>query len=107
MVRATPTFFAHARGAGLRLGLDNKCGVIPKPFQIKPPNLKMSSSPPASAGDHWSVSAPWVFRDTEYKVAADVREDVLIVQVEDCLAADQWTGHFDSKREISSTHELQ
>ncbi len=48
--------------------------------------------------DHWSVSAPWVFRNTEYKVSADVREDVLIVQVEDCLAADQWTGQFDTKR---------
>ena len=51
-----------------------------------------------SLEERWSVSAPWVFRNTEYKVSADVREDVLVVQVEDCLAADQWTGSFDAKR---------
>ncbi len=61
-------------------------------------NLKMSSSQQDPDDGHWSVSAPWVFRKTEYKVSADVREDVLIIQVEDCLAADQWTGQFDTKR---------
>ncbi len=97
--------FAHAQYLTVvALGLEDKCGGIPKQFQIKPSNLKMSSSPPSPAGDHWSVSAPWVFRNTEYKVAADVREDVLIVQVEDYLAADQWTGHFDSKRELCAHH---
>lgn len=51
------------------------------------------------AADRWSITSPWAFRNTDYKVSADVRDDVLVVQVEDCLTADQWTGHFEAKRE--------
>ena len=47
----------------------------------------------------WSVSAPWVFRDTEYTVSADVRNDVLVVEVEEKLTSDQWRGQFEAKRE--------
>ena len=47
----------------------------------------------------WSVSAPWVFRDTEYVVAADVMNDTLVVQVEEKLTSDQWRGQFEAKRE--------
>lgn len=45
------------------------------------------------------VSAPWVFRDTEYTVSADVRDDVLLLEVEEKLTADQWSGQFEAKRE--------
>lgn len=45
----------------------------------------------------WSVSAPWEFRDTECTVSADVRDDVLVVQVEEKLSADQWKGQFNAK----------
>ena len=47
----------------------------------------------------WSVAASWVFRDTEYTVSADVQDDVLVVQVEEKLTADQWRGQFEAKRE--------
>ena len=47
----------------------------------------------------WSVSAPWAFRDTEYTVSADVRDDVLVVEVEEKLTAEQWSGQFEAKRE--------
>ena len=47
----------------------------------------------------WSVSAPWVFQDTEYSVSADVRNDVLVVEVEEKLTSDQWRGQFEAKRE--------
>lgn len=43
------------------------------------------------------VSAPWVFRDTEYTVSADVRDDVLLLEVEEKLTADQWSGQFEAK----------
>lgn len=46
----------------------------------------------------WSVCAPWVFREVEYTVSAEVREDALLVQVEEKLAADQWRGRFEAKR---------
>ena len=45
------------------------------------------------------VSAPWVFRDTEYTVSADVRDDVLLLEVEEKLTADQWSSQFEAKRE--------
>ena len=32
-------------------------------------------------------------------MSADVRDDVLIVQVEEKFSADQWKGQFNSKRE--------
>lgn len=48
--------------------------------------------------EKWSISAEWTFRGTAYTVCADVRDDVLVVQVEDKLAADRWSGQFDAKR---------
>lgn len=59
-------------------------------------SLVMSSS----SGERWSISAGWVFRGTEYTVCADVRDDVLVVQVEDKVTADRWRGQFDAKREF-------
>ena len=55
----------------------------------------------SSSGERWSISAGWVFRGTEYAVCADVRDDLLVVQVEDKLTADRWCGQFDAKREFS------
>ncbi len=49
-------------------------------------------------GEPWSVSAPWAFRDTAYTVSADVRNEVLVVQVEEKLTAEQWRGQFEAKR---------
>ena len=49
--------------------------------------------------EHWSVSASWVFKDVEYTVSVDMRDDVLVVLVEDKLTADQWSGQFEAKRE--------
>lgn len=53
-----------------------------------------------SSDDAWSIVAPWVFRDKRYIVSADVREDVLIVQVEEEFTADRWRGQFEAKRKI-------
>ena len=36
-------------------------------------------------GEKWSISASWVFRGTKYTVCADVRDDMLMVQVKDKL----------------------
>ncbi len=52
------------------------------------------------SGERWSISAGWVFRGTEYTVCADVRDDVLMLQVEDKITADRWRGQFDAKREF-------
>ena len=54
----------------------------------------------SSSGERWSISASWVFRGTEYTVCADVRDDVLVIQVEDKITADRWRGQFDAKREF-------
>ena len=54
----------------------------------------------SSNGERWSISAGWVFRGTEYTVCADVRDDVLVIQVEDKITADRWRGQFDAKREF-------
>ena len=54
----------------------------------------------SSSDERWSISAGWVFRGTEYTVCADVRDDVLVIQVEDKLTADRWRGQFDAKREF-------
>ena len=54
----------------------------------------------SSSGERWSISAGWVFRGTEYTVCADVRDDVLVIQVEDKITADRWRGQFDAKREF-------
>lgn len=51
-----------------------------------------------SITEKWSISAGWVFRGTEYAVCADVRDDMLVVQVEDKVTADRWRGQFDAKR---------
>lgn len=48
----------------------------------------------------WSVSAPWSFRDTAYAVSADVRNEVLVVQVEEKLTAERWRGQFEAKRQL-------
>ena len=55
----------------------------------------------SSSGERWSINAGWVFRGTEYAVCADVRDDVLVIQVEDKITADRWRGQFDAKREFS------
>ena len=46
----------------------------------------------------WRASAPWSFRDKEYEVSLDLREEKLLVEVEDVETADQWRGSFDSRR---------
>ena len=38
-------------------------------------------------------------------MCADVRDDVLFVQVEDKLTADRWRGQFDAKRKLCGVHE--
>ena len=58
-----------------------------------------------NTSESWSISAGWVFRGTEYAVCADVRDDVLFVQVEDKLTADRWRGQFDAKRKLCGVHE--
>lgn len=49
-------------------------------------------------GENWSVESSWIFRDKKYTVGADVREDLLIVQVEEVVTADRWKGQFEPKR---------
>ena len=46
----------------------------------------------------WRASAPWSFRDKEYEVSLGLREEKLLVEVEDAVTADQWRGSFDSRR---------
>ena len=48
--------------------------------------------------DKWSVESSWLFRDKQYIVSADVREDLLVVQVEELVTADRWKGQFEPKR---------
>lgn len=50
--------------------------------------------------DKWSVEAPWMLRGKEYSISADVKENVLIVQVEEQLTADRWRGQFEAKRKL-------
>ena len=54
-----------------------------------------------AGGEEWSIESPWMFRDKKYLVSADVREDVLVLQVEERLTADRWRGQFEPKRECS------
>ena len=53
------------------------------------------------SSERWSIELPWVFRDRKYTVSADVRDDVLVVQVTDGLAADRWRGQFEPKRKFT------
>ena len=48
--------------------------------------------------EKWSVESSWVFRDKEYAVSADVRDDLLVVKVEEVETADRWKGQFEPKR---------
>lgn len=57
-----------------------------------------------TGGEEWSIESPWMFRDKKYLVSADVREDVLVLQVEERLTADRWRGQFEPKRECISRH---
>ncbi len=50
--------------------------------------------------ERWSIESPWVFRDREFTVSADVRDDVLLVQVADALTTDRWRGQFEPKRKL-------
>lgn len=51
--------------------------------------------------DKWSVESAWIFRDKQYTVSADVREDLLVVQVEELVTADRWKGQFEPKRKTA------
>ena len=53
-------------------------------------------------GEKWSVESTWVLRDRKYAVCADVRDDLLVVQVEEVSTADRWRGQFEPKREYLS-----
>jgi hypothetical protein len=48
--------------------------------------------------EEWSIRSTWEFRNSNYNVCADVREDVLVVQVEEKLTGNRWRGHFEPKR---------
>ena len=48
--------------------------------------------------EKWSVEAEWVFHSRKYIVSADVRDDILVVQVVDGIAAEKWRGQFEPKR---------
>lgn len=42
--------------------------------------------------------ASWTFRDRTYEVSLDVKNEKLVVQVQDERTTDQWKGIFDSRR---------
>lgn len=46
------------------------------------------------------MESTWVLRDKKYAVCADVRDDLLVVQVEEVSTADRWRGQFEPKREL-------
>lgn len=46
-----------------------------------------------------SLSARHVFRGIEYIVSMFVRDEVVIVEAEDRLTADQWRAEFDARCE--------
>lgn len=50
----------------------------------------------------WSVESQRVIRDRKYRISADVKEDVLVLQIEELLTADRWRGQFEPKRELNS-----
>ena len=54
------------------------------------------------APEEWSIESSWIFRDSNYSVSADVREDVLVLQVEEKLTGNRWRGQFEPKRKYTN-----
>ena len=47
--------------------------------------------------DSGSLSARHIFRGIEYIVSMFVRDEVVVVEAEDRLTADQWRAEFDAR----------
>ena len=53
-----------------------------------------------------SLSARHIFRGIEYVVSILVRDEVVVVEAEDRLTADQWRAEFDARCKILESSDI-